>query len=114
MALSEFELRKIKKHIGTLCSKRSRSEGLNRCDITYRVLDNEVWMFERRPRWDNPHEWNEFAFARARCDMDSRMWTLLWQDQNLKWHETGSLQPTRNFEKLIDHIDEDRSTLFLS
>lgn len=113
MPLSEFEIRKIKKIISSFCSKRSRPEGVHRCDITYRVLDNEVWMFERRPRWDNPNEWNEFAFARAQCDMESRMWTLLWQDQNLKWHITGGLPPTRSFERLIDHIDSNESMLFV-
>ena len=112
MPLSEFELRKIKKLINSFCSRHSRAEGINRCDFTYRVLDNEVWMFERRPRWDNPNEWHEFAFARASCDLDTRLWTLYRQGHDLNWQQLRAFPPTRNFEKVIEHIDCQEDDIF--
>lgn len=108
MSLSEFELRKIEKYISAFCEKRIRAVGRDRLEISYRVLDNEVWMFERRPRWDNPSEWNEFAFARILCDMDTRVWRLYWQDQNRQWHPYNLLEPTRNFQEVLNQIDDDQ------
>ena len=109
MPLSEFELRKIRKLVASYCEKKSQAADRSNCEVTYRVFENEVWMFERRPCLDNPGELSEFAFAMASCDLETRLWTLFRQDEENNWCMAAGSSPTRSFERLIEHIEDGES-----
>lgn len=104
MEMSEFELKKINRLVKSFCDKRSRVDGFRRCDVTYRVFDNEVWMFERHQSHDGG-ECIEFAFARASCDLETRLWTLFKQDESRGWQAMGGVSPTRNFAQLLSYME---------
>jgi len=87
-----------------------------RKEIRYEVdvADRHVTLLECRAPWraDFGPEWTRFPICRLRSTKVRREWSLYWRDQHLKFHEYDPVAPTPDVDRLIDHVDNDRSGLF--
>ncbi|MDN5942985.1 MAG: hypothetical protein L0H94_13965 [Nitrospira sp.] len=78
MAFSELELKRIVHTVGEFCRKRSLVQIKDKLRLEYTVKGHEVVMFERRPRWDNPHGVDEISGGQAQIHpLSQQMATLL-------------------------------------
>ena len=57
MAFSELELELIDKEVGGLCREMNRPEFKDELSIIYRVVKQDVYIFEKRPAYQRPNEY---------------------------------------------------------
>ncbi len=112
MPLTEFEIKKIEKIVSEYCEQKIPPHLKNDIRITFMIIKNEVWIYEKRPVWDNPSEWHEMPVAKIRCTLKTRLWTLYWPDRNSRWHIYDRIKPNKDISKIIEEIDNDPTRIF--
>ena len=112
MAFTEIETHKIRKLVGTLCQKRSPEHIRDKLRCEYRIQNQDVIIFEVRPRWDNPSEETWAPFAKLKFIRSKNHWRLFWQRADMKWHKYGPLDSSRSLEELVAEIDADTHGCF--
>ncbi|MCJ7615760.1 MAG: DUF3024 domain-containing protein [Desulfobacterales bacterium] len=112
MAFAEIEIHKIKKLVGMLCQKRSPEHIRDKLRCEYRIQNQDVIIFEVRPRWNNPSEETWAPFAKLKFIRSKNHWRLFWQRADMKWHKYGPLDSSRSLEELVAEIDADTHGCF--
>ena len=112
MAFSEIELKRIDKLIGEYCRKLVPPEHRNKLRYDIRIKGHNVFLFEDRPRWDNPDEWLALDFAKLRYIRSQNMWKLYWKRASGKWELCEPKGEAKNLKKLVDEIKQDRFGCF--
>jgi len=59
-----------------------------------------------------PGGWFRMKIARARYEAASSRWTLYWADHNQRWHRYDNLEPTTDFDRVLEEIDQDPICIF--
>ena len=76
----------------------------DKLDLSYRIEDQNVFIFEIRPQWNNPKKIMETDLAKATFVKEKNHWKVFWLRASLKW-ESYPLQPTvktvREFAMLV-------------
>lgn len=81
-------------------------------DLSYRIDDESVMVFELRPSWDRPDEIREKPLAKATFIKERGIWKIFSVSPNQQWETykpTPAVNDLRQFAKLID---EDKSGIF--
>ncbi|MGQ0665577.1 MAG: DUF3024 domain-containing protein [Nitrospiraceae bacterium] len=112
MAFSELELKRIEQTVGEFCKKRSPPHLKDKLRLEYLVKGQDVVIFERRPRWDNPKEWIESPVAKLKFVRSANKWRLYWQRADLKWHEYPGPSSSDRINDLVQEIDADPLACF--
>ncbi|HHZ68959.1 MAG TPA: DUF3024 domain-containing protein [Methylococcaceae bacterium] len=111
MAISEFEIFKVEKVAKEFCSKRNVNFPPDQLYIDYRLEDQVLYLFEVRPRWDEPNIKAETMVAKLWYIKKDKLWKLYWQRQNMKWHlYEGGIN--KNLEPLLVQVNEDNYGCF--
>ncbi len=101
------------KKLGEFCKKRVPPHVLDKVNLSYKIRDNSVTVFENRaPRHPDMKEWTSMPAAQMRFDEKTGEWTLFCADRNDKWHEYYDINPTKNIDKILTEIDEDPTGIF--
>jgi len=113
MVISEFEIRRVEK-LASEYVERHRPPAHIRAelDIGYRISDQSLELFELRPRWDNPSEILEHAFAKTTFVKKSKTWKIYWKRQDLKWHGYEPAPEVANLEDFLSIVSEDAFACF--
>jgi Protein of unknown function (DUF3024) len=113
MAFSELELKQIDKLVGGLCRDRSTKKNADELRFSYEVNGHDVVLFEERPRYDNPAEWNKFDIAKFKKIRSKNEWKLYWMQRDLKWHPYDPESITiKTLDALVRVVAEDKLTVF--
>lgn len=112
MPLSKFEIKRIEKIVSQYCENKVPPHVRDQLQITYKIIKNEVWIYEKRPIWNNPSQWQEIPVAKAQFTLKTKLWTLYWQDRNLRWHIYDRIEPSKQLEDIIKEIDNDPTGIF--
>lgn len=112
MALSDLELKRIEQTVGALCRKRSPAHLQGKLRLEYSVKGQEVVIFERRPKWDDPSRWTESPVAKIKFVRSAEKWRLYWMRADLKWHEYPGHSSSDRLEELVQEIDADPLACF--
>ena len=112
MAFTEIELKKIDKIVGAFCKERT-PEGLeDQLMVCYRVQNQDVLIYERRPRWNNPQEFTDSAVAKLKFVRTANIWQLYWQRANSKWVSYTPYPANKELKVLVKEIDKDQFGCF--
>ena len=78
------------------------------------VADRHLTVLECRPPWraEFGPEWTRFPIVRFHYTKASATWAIFWRDRHLKFHRFEPVPASRNIEKLLHAVDEDRSGIF--
>ena len=106
MAFSELELELIDKEVGGLCRKMNRPEFKDELSIKYRVIKQDVFIFEKRPAYQRPNEYVETPAAKLKYLKTKNEWRLFWMRGDLKWY---AYNPVRESVKLTDIVSKIRT-----
>ena len=87
MAISEFEIFKIEKAAEEFCSDRNKYYPPEQLYIDYRIEEQALYLFEVRPKWDDPEIKIEIMVAKLWYIKKESIWKLYWQRQNMKWQQ---------------------------
>ncbi len=80
--------------------------------IGYLAKGMTITLFEIRPSFMNPSDWQTFDVARFRFNKTRDQWILYWRDQNLKWHIYDRIAPSPDFLDLLNEVDGDPTRIF--
>jgi len=112
MALPTFTRTMIEHKLGIYCEKRVPPELMDQVRLGFRIKGNSVTLFEEQPAFLKPNEWVEIKIAQFRFNLKTNEWTLYCADRNSRWHGYWDLEPSKNFDDLLQEVDEDPAGIF--
>ena len=87
-------------------------EVLDQLDFGYRIEDQNVYMFEIRPRWDKPEEKKETPVAKTTYIKSKDLWKIYWMRGNLKWYHYEPVPSVKTISDFFDLVEEDELSCF--
>jgi hypothetical protein len=112
MALPELVKLTVEKKLSEYCRKKVPPHVADQLKVGFRFRGNSVTLFEARPQFSDPRQWVEIPIAQCRFDPETAQWSLYCADRNSRWHRYVDLAPSKNFEKLLQVIDNDPTGIF--
>jgi len=112
MAISEFEIFKVDKAAKKFCADRNMNFPPDQLYIDYKLEDQALYLFEVRPRWDDPTEKLELMVAKILYVKKDKVWKLYWQRQNMKWQLYEDEGVNSQLEPLLKIVWEDAHACF--
>ena len=113
MAFSEFEIAKIKKEMDEYISKhRPPPRVRNEVDLSYRLENQSIEIFELRPRWDDPKETIESPIVKFTYVKTQKIWRIYWQRSDLKWYGYEPEPEKRKLTDALSVIEKDQYGCF--
>ena len=108
MALSEFEIKKVKNAAETfLTVKRPPPHIRKQLDIGYRIDDRSIEVFEIRPYYLDESQILEHAVAKATYVKTQKVWKIFWQRADLKWRSYEPVASVKSIEEFFDAVVDD-------
>ena len=91
---------------------RPPKEIRDKLDISYRIENQSIILFEIRPDWKDKTKYLNHDFAKTTYDKKNAAWKIYWLRASLKWN---LYEPKPAVEKLLDflkEIDQDKYGCF--
>ena len=92
--------------------ERPPLEVRNQLDLGYRIEDQNVFLFEIRPRWDKPEEKTETPVAKTTYIKSQNQWKIYWMRGNLKWYHYEPVPYVKSISDFFDLVAEDALSCF--
>ena len=114
MAISEFEIKRIKKLVGQFVeSKRPAKHIRSKLDISFRISGQSFVIFEIRPKWNDSTKKIEGSIAKVTYIKSKNEWKLYWMRADLKkWHGYRPFPVSKSLEKILEVIGQDPDNCF--
>jgi hypothetical protein len=81
-------------------------------DINYRIDNQSIILIEVRPRYEEPDDKIELAYAKATFVKSTAKWKIYWMRVNLKWSIYDPEPEVRNLQEFLYLVDEDKFHCF--
>jgi hypothetical protein len=81
-------------------------------DLSYKIENQSIIVFEIRPRWDKPSETMECNIAKTTYVKSSNCWKVFWRRADLKWHPYTPQATVPSLTAFTQLITEDRLHCF--
>jgi hypothetical protein len=92
--------------------RRPPEEIRHQLDISYKIEDQSVIIFEIRPKWKNPELKMESPIAKTTFVKAKNKWKVFWQRSDLKWHAYDPKPFVNSVNEFIQVVDEDKHGCF--
>ena len=113
MALNEEQIAEIKKAAAKyLYYNRPPLEIRDKVDLAYRIEGQSVYVFEIRPRWDNPKVKMESPVAKTTYIKSTDVWKVYWIRSTMKWDLYEPVPYVRTIYDFFDLVQEDEHNCF--
>ncbi len=114
MALSELEMARVRKSVGTFVEQRRPEPHIRpQLDLGYRIQGHSVVIFEVRPVWRGAlGEKMEHPVAKATYVRTRDVWRIFWQRADLKWHGYESAPEVVSIDDFLFLVRQDAFACF--
>ena len=112
MALTETQRAHVVRQLTAYCAQRVPTEARSKVRVGYRIEGNAVVLYEERPAFHPPHDWQEMVVAKFTYVGTQRKWRLYCQHRDRRWHAYQALPAASSFAKLLDEVDVDPTGIF--
>lgn len=113
MAISEIEKVRCKKAMAEfLTAHRPPPEIRDQVDISYKMENQSVEIFEIRPYWEDPSIKTETPVAKTTYVKKSNRWKVYWFKSDMKWHGYPPCPEVKLFEEFLDLVAKDKHACF--
>lgn len=112
MALTEMQKAQVHKLLTAYCAKRVPAAVRSNMRVGYRVDEKAVILYEERPAFRPPHDWQQMLVAKFRYVGTQREWRLYCQHRDLRWHAYQARPASSSFAELLDEVDADPTGIF--
>ena len=112
MAISEFEAFRIDKIASEFCKDRNKHFPPDQLYLDFKLDGQTLYLFEVRPKWNDPSIKTEMMLAKFRYITKDRLWKLYWQRQDMKWEQYKPGGTHRSLQPLLELVWDDTSTCF--
>ncbi len=112
MALTKEQIKEIEQASAKyMYYHRPPLEVRDQLDFGYRIEDQNVYLFEIRPRWDKPEEKTETPVAKTTYIKSKDLWKIYWMRGNLKWYHYEPVPFVKTISDFFDLVaaDEDKT-----
>jgi len=91
---------------------RPRVEIRDQLDISYKIENQSIIIFEVRPRWDNQAVKHESPIAKTTYVHAKKFWKIFWMRADLRWHGYEPKPHVKTLEKFLEIVTEDKYGCF--
>ncbi len=113
MAFSEFEIKRFEKITGQFIEKRRPPIQIrNEVDLSFRVKNYSIEIFEIRSILNKPDKKVEVPIAKTTYVKKDNIWKIYWQRADLKWHSYEPAPEVDSVEDFLFIVDEDENGCF--
>lgn len=113
MTLTEFEVKKIEKAGEAFLAKhRPPSSIRSELDIGWRLENQSIYIFETRPVWNNPSEYQNLDIAKFTFVRSQGVWKIYWMPSDLKWHAYEPKSQVKTIDQVFKVVSEDEFCCF--
>ena len=112
MALSELQEAQVARLLAPLCNAPALARVADQLRHGYRIDGNAVELFESRPAFRAPHQWQDRPVAKFRYVATRRTWRLYCQFRDLKWHAYEPCFESRDLGRLVAEVQRDPTAIF--
>jgi len=112
MSLPKLIKSQVEQVMRPYCQSRVPPHVRDKLRVDFKFRGNSVTLFEERPTYFDPETWVDVVVAQFRYNPKSREWTLYCADRNSKWHLFAEVEPSKDFERLLQEVDEDSTGIF--
>ena len=84
----------------------------DKLDMEYRIVNQDVYVYEIRPRWNKPGETDEAPVARTTYIRSKDLWKIYWMRGNLKWYHYEPVPFVKSISEFFDVVAEDEYHCF--
>ena len=81
-------------------------------DISYRIDNQSIIVFEIRPKWDNPAIIREHPISKTTFVKSKNHWKVFWMRANLKWYSYTPKPVVKTIKDFTKLVEEDRHYCF--
>ncbi len=110
--LPDLQRARISELLTDYCEARVPLRVRDKVRLSFRIEGNVIDLFELRPRFRAPRQWQEDSVARFRHVQSHRVWRLYCQYRDLRWHEYEPLFEARSFDELLTEVNKDPTGIF--
>ena len=109
MVFNETEQARMEQALASfLTRRRPPPEMRSEVDLSFRVTERDIELFEIRPKWrGKPGEIVEHPVAKATYVRTRQTWGVYWRRQDLKWHRYEPVPEVNSIEEFCKLVDED-------
>jgi hypothetical protein len=114
MALPEQTQKLVETRLGEYCINKVPAHVRDQVRLTFSVLGNIVTLFEERPVIKPLDKRTKLPLAQFRLSVVDHLWRLYCASQKRQegWVIYPGAKPTKEFEKLLAALDQDRTGVF--
>ena len=113
MSISEFEIKRCERELDKfLLEHRPPVEIRDKVDISYRIANQSVELFEITPSFRDPEQKVEMPIAKATYVKRQNIWKIYWFKSDLKWHGYEPVPSVKLFEEFLTVVGEDQYHCF--
>ena len=112
MALSQIQQADVSRRLDAFCDARVPPGARDQVRVGFRIEGTAVVLFEERPAFHPPHEWQEMVVAKLRYVERRRLWRLYCQHRDRRWHAYEALPAAPNLKRLLDEVAADPTGIF--
>jgi len=81
-------------------------------DISYRIEDQSIIIFEIRPEWTKPSALMEIDFAKTTFVKTNNNWRVFWKRSNGQWYPFTPEPTVKNLQEFTCLVEEDKYSCF--
>ena len=113
MAFNENQIQKIEQIVNPFIeSIRPAPEIRQKMDISFRLENQSLLIFEIRPQFRYPDRVLESSIAKATYVKRTRLWKLYWMRADMKWHRYEPFPGAESLQEILDVIARDEYHCF--
>lgn len=113
MAFTQKELEQHRQVVSAFIEKRRPPPHLrHQVDLSFRIENQSIELFEIRPRFNDPQQIIEIPIAKATWVKSRKVWRIFWQRSDLKWHSYQPLPEVTSLQEFVDAVDVDENACF--
>jgi hypothetical protein len=113
MAIDVLQTLDIIEAMENFITRNRPSENIrHQLDLSYKIEDQSIIIFEIRPRWNKPDEIMECAVAKTTFVKAKNHWKVFWQRADLKWHSYQPKPIVNELKDFIGLVEEDKHHCF--
>ena len=111
-AFTDLQYRHIETLMAPICAAPADPAVRDQLRIGFRVEGRSVVLFESRPAFLPPHEWQEEPVAKFTHVKSTNRWKLLCMFRDLKWRGYEPFPESHELSTLVDEVRRDPTGIF--
>lgn len=110
--LSELQQIQVERLLAAICKPHPDPKVNAMVRKGYRVEGAAVVLFESRPAFLAPHDWQDLDVAKFRFNKSRGIWQLFCQFRDLRWRAYEPLPESPDLSELLAEVEKDPTGIF--